>query len=276
MPVFRLDEAVAETFEEKVDMLKKFLFFSPTRSDLADIEHATYPAEAECQQTITEEEVFTAILRQSSDKATGPDGIPNKILIALADLFTKWLLLLLQACVNLAYHPTAFKVANAIALKKGGNRNYVSLDAYRPISLLNTTGKILESVMVKRIVHLAESLGLFPDSQMGARSRRSTESALDLLTEQVHTRWEQGKNKVFFLLNLDVASAFFTVSHERLLHDLRIKEIPRWIVKRPDNYISDKHSDHRRLRDGHRNPARLTLIPDSLLFLQRGAAGRLQ
>lgn len=42
-----------------------------------------------------------------------------------------------------------------------------------------------------------------------------TETALELLTEQVHTVWRQDKDKVATLLSIDVASASDTVSHRR-------------------------------------------------------------
>lgn len=53
--------------------------------------------------------------------------------------------------------------------------------------LLNTTGKLIEAVTSKRIQIAAEKHKLLPDTQMGARSQRSTETALELLVEQVQT-----------------------------------------------------------------------------------------
>lgn len=45
---------------------------------------------------------------------------------------------------------------------------------------------------------------------MGARRGESTETALQLLTEQVHTVWAQGNNNVATLSNMDIADAFIT------------------------------------------------------------------
>ena len=39
--------------------------------------------------------------------------------------------------------------------------------AYRPISLLNTIGKLLEAVMARRLSFFAEKYGLLPDTQFG-------------------------------------------------------------------------------------------------------------
>ena len=79
----------------------------------------------------------------------------------------------------------------------------------------------MESIMSKKITHLAETHRLLPDTQMGARRGRSTETVLELLTEQIHTVWGQGNDKITTLLSMDVAGAYDTVSHRCLIHNLR-------------------------------------------------------
>jgi hypothetical protein len=64
---------------------------------------------------------------------------------------------------------------------------YDTPGAWRPIALLNTIGKLIEAIIVKRIQGVAERHRLFPSTQMGARRARSMETALELLTEQIHT-----------------------------------------------------------------------------------------
>lgn len=65
---------------------------------------------------------------------------------------------------------------------------------------------------------------------MGARKARSTEIALGLLTEQIHTVWKS-PNHVESMLSLDLSGAFDTVNPIRLLDILRKKELPGWIVR---------------------------------------------
>jgi hypothetical protein len=64
--------------------------------------------------------------------------------------------------------------------------------------------------MAKRLSDLAERYKLLPDEQMGARPGRSVDTALELLTEQIHTVWES-KDHVATLLSLDISGAFDTV-----------------------------------------------------------------
>ena len=221
-------------------MLKDLFFPPPPNADLRDIEGFVYPEEAECPLLISTTEVETAIRRSSADKAPGPDGIPNRILKAMSSTISKLLTPLFQACAMLGYHPIAFRTAHTVALKKPGKPDYTIAKAYRPIALLNTTGKIFEMIMAGKISYLAESLRLLPDSQMGARRGRSTETALELLTEQIHTVWGQGKDNVATLLSVDVAGAYDTVSHPRLLHNLKKRKIPNWIVQWIHGFLKER------------------------------------
>ena len=80
-------------------------------------------------------------------------------------------------------------------MKKSDNDNfekikkndYTNLSTYKSIALLNTLGKALKSIVARRLRFLSEKHALLPDTQMGAREQRFTDTALDLLTEQVYT-----------------------------------------------------------------------------------------
>lgn len=84
--------------------------------------------------------------------------------------------------------------------------------------------QIMESTVGKKISYLAETYQLLPETQVKARRGKSTETALELLTEQVHTVWGQGNNKVAALLSVDIAGAFETVSHQRLIYNSRARK----------------------------------------------------
>lgn len=47
-------------------------------------------------------------------------------------------------------------------------------------------GKLLEKLVANQISRAAEDFNLLPDEEMGARPNRSTISAVELLTEQIH------------------------------------------------------------------------------------------
>jgi hypothetical protein len=74
---------------------------------------------------------------------------------------------------------------------------------------------------------------------MGARPNRSIDTALDYLVQQIHATW-QNKNGVATLLSLDMTGAFDRVVPARLLHNLRERKIPEWIVKWVGSFISNR------------------------------------
>ena len=86
--------------------------------------------------------------------------------------------------------------------------------------------KILESIMSERIRFVAETYALLPQTQMGGRRLRSTDTAIQLITEKIHSIWGANRNRVASLLCLDVVKAFDKVSYTRLFHNLRKRRIP--------------------------------------------------
>lgn len=111
---------------------------------------------------------------------------------------------------------------------------------FQSLALLDTLDKTLEAVITWKLNNLAETHELLPAQQMGARKRRSTKTALKLLVETIHTAWYCNKKNVASLLFLDVAGAFDHVSHPRLLHNLRSKGIPEYIVQWTQSFLTDR------------------------------------
>ncbi len=97
------------------------------------------------------------IRRVKADKAPGASGIPNRALQASLTELTSVLTSLFNACATHEYHPKQFKKAQMIVLRKSKKSDYTDPKAYRPIALLDTMGKALESIMAKRLSDIAET-----------------------------------------------------------------------------------------------------------------------
>lgn len=113
-------------------------------------------------------------------------------------------------------------------MQKPHKDDYLITKAYRPIALLDTIGKALESVLAKRISALTELHSLLPKTHFGGRRGTSTEHAIHYLLEKTYKGWHQGKDTSSLML--DVTGAFDNVSHERLLHNLKKRRINPKIV----------------------------------------------
>ena len=101
-------------------------------------------------------------------------------------------------------------------------------------------GKALEAVVARRLGDYVEERNLLPLEQMGARRGRSTEIALEIIVNAVHTVWGSGKQYVASLLSLDVAGAFDNVSYERLLYNLKSKGVPPWMVNWTSSFLIER------------------------------------
>jgi hypothetical protein len=71
---------------------------------------------------------------------------------------------LANACWALGHFPARFKEARTVVLRKPGKPSYSDPGAWRPIALLNTIGKLIESLMAKRLSQAAKEHKLLPDT----------------------------------------------------------------------------------------------------------------
>ena len=230
----------AYLFEDKVSVLRDTFFPPPPQADLADITGLVYPIPEPMDDTITEEEVYRAIYRPKQDKAPRIDGIPNRFLRIVVRKLSKVFTHLFKVCFRLGYHPSDFKKANTIVLRKPQKDDYSEPKSYRPIALLSTLGKALEAVVAKRLSDFAENHQLLPLEQMGARRDRSTITALETIVDTVYIVWDCGRGNVTSLLSLDVAGAFNNVSHRRLIYNLRNKRVPGVIIRWVESFLTNR------------------------------------
>jgi hypothetical protein len=239
MPDLKWNGTVRETVAEKADALAE-RFYPIVEADLTDItDREFYNTDLIADyQTAEDWEIQAALKRTKPDKCPGSDEITNRFLQAMGNPLIQALTALLNQCWKAGYYPKRFRTARTIVLRKP-DRDYSDPGAWRPIALLSTLGKVLESVMACRLSELAEQHQLLPSTQMGNRKNRSTETALELLIEQIHTIWSSKKH-VASVLSLDISGAFDTVNHLRLLDNLRKKGVPLQLIRTIRSFLTDR------------------------------------
>jgi hypothetical protein len=100
-------------------------------------------------------------------KACGLDGIPNECLRLLPRRPLVHLTHLINHCLRLSHFPKPWKEAKIITLPKPGKDPKFPQNL-RPISLLSTTGKLFERVILKIVQRHIEEKGLINASQFGS------------------------------------------------------------------------------------------------------------
>ena len=92
--------------------------------------------------------------------------------------------------------------------------------------------------MADLISYLTETHELLPSHHYGGRPGRSAEDAMMILSENIHKAW---KNKeVYTAIFLDVAGAFNNVHHQRLIHNLRKRQIPKAIAEWIHSFLQNR------------------------------------
>jgi hypothetical protein len=235
-----LEGNIQEDNNKKADVLTAHFFPAPKPANLQDIQEAVYPNPFWVNTQVQPQEVIQLLKHLPTRKAAGPDQIPNILLKECREELSLLLYRFFTACIQKGHHPKPFKHSITVVLKKLQKPDYTKPGAYRPIALLNTLTKALEALVAKRISREAEARGLLTDSQMGARPGRSTTTALELITEQVHTVWRTNPKMVASMLCLNISRAFDNVSHERLIHNLKMKAFPPSIIKFIQSFLQDR------------------------------------
>ena len=145
-----------------------------------------------------------AVGHMASNKAPGPDCIPN-VVIRLAFRIRRLVLIPKISCALLG--PSSF----------------------RPLCMLDAMGKLLERMVLRRLQRYLEDAetGLSPQ-QFGFRPGRSTVDALREVSDTVRQAWEGDVRRCSHvaMIAIDVRNAFNTARWDRILVELHSSGVP--------------------------------------------------
>ena len=169
-------------------------------------------------------------LRTSGGKAPGCDRVHPLLLRKLPPAGKTALLSLLNRSWHEGRLPATWRTAIIVPIRKKGKAP-VDVKSYRPVSLLSTIGKVLESMLQRRLQEWAERNRLIPECQSGFRRDRSTTDALNQLVQRAFDRLQHQPMRRTVLVAVDFRAAFDTIWRRGLLQKLAAHHIPpRWLL----------------------------------------------
>jgi Reverse transcriptase (RNA-dependent DNA polymerase) len=119
---------------------------------------------------------------------------------------------LLNACLRVGHHPKPWKEAVVCVIPKPNRADYTLAKNYRPISLLECLGKLLEKVIVRLIYKDMEKHPLVPTTQFGGRNASSTLDAGLTTLHDIQSAHQAGLKTG--LLLFDIQGFFDNINHE--------------------------------------------------------------
>ena len=166
---------------------------------------------------VTEEEVKARITNLKKKKAPGASKINAQLLQHATPNIIQQITNIYNACLSSGYFPKAFKEAIMVLIPKG-ERDTTNPSNYRPISLLENIGKILERIVNERLQGHLEENQLLNERQFGFRKRRGCQEAIALAAEFISQM--QASRKIINVVTRDVSKAVDKVWHEGLRYKI--------------------------------------------------------
>jgi exonuclease III len=194
----------------------------PTLPELAHQFRAPYSVSLRRPE---EQEVLGAIRKMTNNKAPGDDDITPEMLKALPRCAITALTNIIGDIWETQRIPDDWRNAVVIPLHKKGPKQDPA--NFRGISLLRSSYKILERIIVDRIIKARETTAR--DEQAGFRPGRSTVDQIFCLRQIMEVR--RNHRKELHIAFLDFAAAFDCPDRERLFKALKADGVPPKIVE---------------------------------------------
>ena len=166
--------------------------------------------------TITQSDIKDVLTLLKSSKASGPDGINQRILKEVAQFIIKPLCTLFNMSLREKYFPTCWKKSNVIPLFKKSDAS--KKENYRSISLLSCISKVFEKCVFKHTFNYLLENKILSSNQSAYHPGDSSVCQLVTLYHDLCSSLDNGNDvqMIFF----DISKAFDRVWHAGLVHKL--------------------------------------------------------
>jgi len=186
-------------------------------------------------EPISEEEITKNLATTSNKSAPGPTGITYKLLKWCHAASPSCLTTLFNATISLGHHP--WRSATVVPIPKPGKIDYWVAKAYRPISLLECCGKLLEKIVAKRILLDSAHFNLLPARQFGSRDYHTATDAVLSATHTIQTCVKSGN--AAGLLLFDIQGFFDNLHVGRLVHIFSLLSFPSSLCAWVRSFLTD-------------------------------------
>lgn len=182
----------------------------------------------------TETEILKIFKSLNIRKGSGSDNIPPIFFKNCANEIAFPVMLLYNKSLSEGIFPSKWKEAHIVPIHKKGSKTEIT--NYRPISILNILGKVLEKLIYTKLYSVLSRA--IPDNQHGFMKRRSTNSNLIQFTSDILNYMDEGYQ--VDVIYTDFEKAFDRVDHVILMKKLYALGIRGDLFRWMKSYVSNR------------------------------------
>lgn len=193
-------------------------------------DHMRYPL-------VTSEEVKAAAARLRPGKAPGPDGLLNVCIKLAVEVNPDVFVAVFNKCLAEGCFPKRWKRAGLVLIPKPG-KDPLTPGGYRPVSLLDSLGKLFEAVIHTRMKDFTTTAS----NQFGFQKGLST---LDAVASVMGTAYDSSTGVSRYrhhciMVTLDVKNAFNALPWATIKREISARGLPEYVLAILDSYLCDR------------------------------------
>ena len=187
-------------------------------------------------------EFLAAASNLSSSTATGPDKVSYPMLKHLPRSGMDFLLHIFNLSWSSHSFPSIWKTSSIIPIHKM-EKPLDSPASFRPISLTSCVSKLIERIMLSRLLFFLESNFILSPRQAGFRPRRSTLDQILYLSQSISDGFNKPRpGSRTILSTIDFSKAFDSVWHPALFHKLISAGLPPCFAHWTQSFLSNRRA----------------------------------
>ncbi|MBW0498141.1 hypothetical protein O181_037856 [Austropuccinia psidii MF-1] len=222
---------------EKATFLFNGTSLIPTNADLGDIPTSLATPDCPPFPDITKHKVSSAIKKLPNKKAAGPDNTPNKLLKIARGAITPHLTIIFNTCLKTHHFPPQWKEALTAIIRKAGKGDYTDPNAYWPIALLNTLGKVFEKIINNRLTYWSKQTNTLHPGHL----EENQVKVLTTLSPCSPPGYTHNGRRIRLYWDYSLMSSRHILQCiERLVHSLRKKSCPTYLYLIINSFLTDR------------------------------------